>query len=272
MRLLPLAVSTVCLAWSSVSFADDAKPSGAALDACLSAAQDGQAFRDTGKLLAARGRFAECLRESCPGGLRKDCDRFLADTDARLPSVVLRVRRSSGEDILDVQSTLDGQPLEKLDGRAIPLDPGRHVFTARLPGGASLNSEFLLREGEKNRQVDLVDQSAPVESGGKGRTIVTYALLGVSALSFAAFGFFGIRGLNNWTSLTHDCRPRCATSDVDDTRRDFLIADVTLGVGLAALVGATALLVTAPKPAATAGRALPSPALPVGRLSGGWSW
>jgi hypothetical protein len=45
-------------------------------------------------------------------------------------------------------------------------------------------------------------------------------------------------------STLDDCRPRCATADVDTMRRTFLIGDVLLAVGVSALAAAAILYVT----------------------------
>jgi hypothetical protein len=208
------------------------------VDACVAAAQEGQSLRDEGKLLRARVRLAECTAEACPAAVRKDCDRFLADVDARLPSIVVRVRRADGTDVTDARATIDDQGTVT-DGRAVTLDPGRHVVLA-----AGQRAEILLREGEQRRMVDLALPGPPPPRVDRTRTLWGWGLLGASALALGSWAYFGLRGVNEWTDLQAGCRPRCAEGDIDGARTSFLVADVSLvAFALTAGIGAY-LLVT----------------------------
>jgi hypothetical protein len=56
----------------------------------------------------------------------------------------------------------------------------------------------------------------------------------VGAVGLASFGFFAIKSHSAKSDL-EDCKGRCAADEVDAVRRDQIIADVSLGIGVVAL-------------------------------------
>jgi len=68
---------------------------------------------------------------------------------------------------------------------------------------------------------------------------------GVGAVAFASFGYFGLSGLSKRSDLDK-CTPHCRQDDIDATRRSFLVADVSLGIGIVAAALGTYLWVSAP--------------------------
>src|SRR5512142_618073 len=74
-------------------------------DTCIDASVKGQELRDAGKLLDARAKFLLCSREPCPGLLQRDCAAWLANLDARLPSVVISAQDPDGHDTALVKVT-----------------------------------------------------------------------------------------------------------------------------------------------------------------------
>lgn len=74
----------------------------------------------------------------------------------------------------------------------------------------------------------------------------SYALGGVAALGLASFAGFAFAGAS-----LQGCAPGCSTDEVAALRRDYVVADVSLLVALAAAGGAIAFAVTS-KPDGTA--------------------
>ena len=96
---------------------------------CAAAYVQTQALRDAAKLGEARKNAVACSAADCPGFIVKDCTQWLAQIDARMPSVVFEVRDASGAETSAVEVTLDGKPwLAALDGKAKAVDPGRHTL------------------------------------------------------------------------------------------------------------------------------------------------
>jgi hypothetical protein len=132
-----------------------AAPNAAAdATACAQAASQGQTLRDAHKLLEARDQFRACAATTCPRVLQPDCTMWFQDVEKAIPTIVLQAKDGGGGDLIDVRVTVDGQPFAmRLDGLAVAMNPGAHVFRFELPDGASVEKQQVVREGEKNSTV-----------------------------------------------------------------------------------------------------------------------
>ncbi|MFT3772802.1 MAG: hypothetical protein QM820_46020 [Minicystis sp.] len=235
--------------------------------ACVRAADEGQALRDQGKLLAARERFLACSRDACPRLVRTDCAGWLADVDARIPSVVLAAADAGGRDLTDVTVTIDGAPRsDGTSGRAVPLDPGTHRFRFTRPSGAAVEETVILREGERGRAVTArfgeprvpppALPPAPPPEMGRSAIVAAIALGGVAASGAGIFAGLATSAKSNLANLRATCAPNCQQAQVDAVRAKEIGANVALGVGIAAAVAAAVVLIVrpgdAPKPPASA--------------------
>jgi hypothetical protein len=240
--LVVLAVTAV----SSPAHADSA---------CIAAYEQTQTLRKDGKPAAARAQAVTCARDSCPALLAKDCTKWLAELDAVIPTVVLDPRSPSGALRTDVRVKLDGAPFtEKIDGKALPVEPGSRRFTFEAPGAASAESTVVVKEGEKLRKITVT--LAPVEGAGATRAdgerpIPTGVWIfgGVSVIALATSAVFALDGLGRKSDLD-ECKPRCAPEDVDAMSTRFTLADVSLGAGV--MAGAAALYLFLTRPTAEA--------------------
>lgn len=117
---------------------------------CFHAAGNGQTLRDAHKLVEAREQFRVCAAATCPPAVQTDCSGWVTDVDRAIPTVVLSAKDASGNDLFDVSVHVDGAPLaEKLDGVALPIDPGPHTFRFQWPDGTSTERQVLVPEGQK---------------------------------------------------------------------------------------------------------------------------
>jgi hypothetical protein len=228
-------------------------------DLCSQAYEKSQEDRAAGRLNAAIAQLKVCIDASCPAFIREDCSRWMNETEVALPSVVFAVRRD-GQDQMEAEVRCDGAVLvQDLDGKAIPVDPGPHTFTFSIPGLAPIERQLLVREGERNRVVEVdfrtlrtnpflvADKNEPASTAAPSwtsRTYLTYGLGGVGALGIGSFALFAVLGSRQQADLEHDCAPTCRSSQVDSVKTKYLIADLSLGMGLAALGAATYLYVT----------------------------
>ncbi|WP_437730491.1 hypothetical protein [Sorangium sp. So ce1335] len=133
-------------------------------EACFTASEEGQRLRDEGRLREARARFIACGAAACPALVRSDCAGWLSDVTARVPTLILSAQDEEGQDVADVQVTLDGAPLAaRLDGKAVEVDPGEHLLRFERAGSAPVALRLVVREGEKLRRVSarLVRSAAP---------------------------------------------------------------------------------------------------------------
>lgn len=230
-------------------------------EACVKAFDTGQLSRQRGRLKQASTDLLECARPVCPDMLRADCTALLQQIEAALPKLVVVAKDDTDKDLVDVRLSVDGTLVApRLDGRAMSLDPGEHVVRLEANGFKPYEERVLLAEQEGTRRV--VGTLARVSGPAPSPTVVahpaedtthaarspvpvaTWILGGVGVLGFAGFGFFGASGSSDASACA-----QCTQRDVDDVKTKYLVADISLAVGLAAVAGAIYFLVTAPSPA-----------------------
>lgn len=233
------------------------------LDDCVDGFEQAQRLRLDGKLVEAREKLLVCSRPVCPKVTQPDCARWLGEVEARLPTVIVRARAADGNDLDDVATSIDGRKVaERLDGRPRFVDPGPHVFRFEIDGGTRyVEQRVVLLEGEKDRRLsaEFARASPPPPSPGVSATAETtstpdegrraggrlpsesWILGGVSVLALTSFVGFGLSGKSS-----EGCVPNCARTEVDDFRRAYLIADLSLGVAL--VTGGLAVFFALTKP------------------------
>jgi hypothetical protein len=150
LSLLPIATVT------HAAHADDDKA------ACLEAASQGQRLRGAHKLFEAREQLRVCARAQCPAVVQSDCAAWLDSVEKALPSVVLAAKSGAGADLIDVKVTADGQPFAtKMDGQAVPIDPGPHTFHFEAADGTAVDQQVVVREGLQSQPVSVVIGAPP---------------------------------------------------------------------------------------------------------------
>ena len=234
----------------TLAFAADAKEAKAAKLACVTASDKAQSLRTDGKLVDAREQLLICAREICPGPVRKDCTRRLGELEDALPSIVIAGKDSGGKDVIDVRVTIDGVVvLEKLDGKALSVDPGAHAFKFEHGKEPPVVEQVLVHEGVKNRMLTVtfpVTAPPPRPEDRKPTVpLATWILGGVGVVGLGSFAFFGLGARSRAEELRTTCAPTCAGSDVDSLKTRMRVADISLGVGVLALGGATVFFMLA---------------------------
>jgi hypothetical protein len=224
--------------------------------ACVASSTDGQALRDSGKLTEAREKLVACARDECPVIVRKYCAEWLAQVEDRIPSVVFRAQTADGGDVTDATVTVDGGAAHAVDGTATRLDPGEHSVRFEHRGDPAVEMHVVVAETEKGRIVSArfaakavapepsPESSAPPASGGGGVSPVAIALAGVGVLGLGSFAYFGLTASSDLNNLRQTCAPTCASSDLDAVKQKALFADISLGVGVAALGAAAVVFFT----------------------------
>jgi hypothetical protein len=226
--------------------------------ACVQAHTSGQREAKAGRLKAASELFASCVsQEACPDAIRAECAEFRKDTERSVPTLIFAALDEQGGDLIQVRVYSSDQVLaQSLDGRPIAVDPGQHHFKFELPSGQVLESQVLVREGEKNRIVSVrakaeAKPSAPApatESSEIQRKLPTsfWIASGVGAAALASWGVFAVMGHGKQSTLA-ECSPNCPDSsraDYDAMHTDYLIADISLGVAVASAGVATWLFLS----------------------------
>ncbi len=222
---------------------------------CLSAHKQAQLDRADGKLKASRDQLFRCARRECPAPVRAECSGWLDEVSAALPTLVIQVRDAQGADLSDVRVFVDGELLtSRLDGRPLDVDPGAQTFRFEAKDGRRLEQSVIVRQGEKDRLLQVRFEPArapknksrkpPVASRpppegrpepGQGAPTLSYVLMGVGGVGVGAFGYFAATGFSRESDLKDQCAPRCSQSEIDSVRHRYIAADVSLGVGVAAL-------------------------------------
>jgi hypothetical protein len=223
-------------------------------NACGAAFSKAPDLIKAGRLLEARDALVQCAADPCPANMRPLCAGDLRNLEPQVPTVVFVAKTSRGEDVITVRVT-DGarSVVDRLDGRAIPLDPGPHRFRFETADGVVVEVPALLHEGEKLRAVTAVLPPNNREEGrdsGQGTSTrpipwTVYALSGVAAVATASFAYFGVRGLNERAALA-SCEGSCPHDEVQAVRDSYLVANVSLGVAIVAAGVAVTLFVVRP--------------------------
>jgi len=233
-----------------------AKPCGAqskGKEECVAAYEQAQVAKQEGDLLKAERQLVSCAGAGCPDAMQADCTRWLEEVHTALPSVVFRALTESGADIADARVELDGQPERILDGRAIAVNPGTHRVIVRAPHFAPVTFQAQFAEGQKLRQETLtlypIAGSAPRPESVSGEpgprsasqrrlTVVQWVGAGSAVVGALGLTYFGLKARAGETELD-GCSPICSTSAVAEVKRDYVAANISLGLGIVGLTVAT---------------------------------
>lgn len=220
---------------------------------CLEAYDKSQTLRQEDKLVGAREQLLICARNVCPEILRKDCTQWLDDVDRSLPTIVLAVKDSRGQDLVDVTVTVDGEPfVTQIDGKAVPVDPGVRMFRFAVPGEEPLEKRIVIHAAAKNRPIAIQfrgeEGSGDTPPGGEdaqsgGPPTAAYVFGGIGLVGLGAFAYFGTQ-FDSKLDEMDACKPNCAQADADDASFTRTMAFVSAGIGVVSLGVATYLFVS----------------------------
>jgi hypothetical protein len=263
-RLAALA----CASFVGITVAG-AKPARADDAACVAASENEIPLRKAGHLRDALKQLVICAASTCPSEVASECGRRIVVLNAALPTLVLSATDGAGNDVVTVSVTLDGAPfLAALDGQAQPIDPGSHSLTFTEPGKPPVEKTVLVREGEKDRHINVVlgppGAGAPA-TGSSWSTQKTIALAagGVGIVGIGLGTAFGIIATSDASTTKSDCVAATCTSSQHATALTEHSSATTAGnvstatfiVGAVGVAAGVVLWFTAPKgekPAAAA--------------------
>lgn len=226
---------------------------------CIAAHAAAQRARHAERLREARAQSARCADEECPEVVRQECGAWLQELAKDQPSVLFVARDGRGRALMDVEVREGAvQLVERLDGRSLEVDPGTHRF--RFTRGAeSVEVVAFVRAGDKQSLIEAVFNvpaadkarrgipAKPSLARRRGLPTESWILGGVGAVGFASAVYFGLTGLSRQRDMESGCAPRCASGEIDDMQRRYLVADISLGVGLLATAGALWFALAAPE-------------------------
>ena len=223
---------------------------------CAESYEAAQERRAAGDLQGALEQLKLCVRDECKDFMRADCSTWIGQVEAAMPTVVFAARRD-GRDLSQVRILQDGEVLtEVIDGTPIPVNPGHYGFRFETAGSPAEARDLVIRAGEKNRivRIEFVtsppaappeppaqpQNPPPQDSSTDGRSNVVPIVFGaVGVVGVAGFATFAVLGREQESDLQATCAPHCTDAQVAPVRAKYLVADVSLGVGVLALAAST---------------------------------
>jgi hypothetical protein len=204
---------------------------------------DAQRYQRDGKLLDARAALVRCAQRDCPKQAQSDCAEWMEQVEARLPTIVVRVQDAEGRDVIGAELFLDGSPIpDSADGRALEIDPGAHQLRVEAPSFLPREERITTLEGEKSRRIDLLlsPVAPPPHLSTPSATVPLWIYLTGSTglVGMGSFAYFAITSTRDYENLRSTCAPSCSGSETDPIARKQLVADLSLGVGIAGLSSA----------------------------------
>jgi hypothetical protein len=133
---------------------------------CMNSYKQGKLLQKAVRLHQAKEAMLRCTRINCSPALRKECMFILEKLEQDAPTVVLDVTDDRGNPVTNVRVTMDGRPLvSRIDGRALPVDPGFHEFVFENAGVIFAKEKAVILQGQRNRAIsaNLVWRRKPGE-------------------------------------------------------------------------------------------------------------
>lgn len=268
-RVAGVIVATTCSVAALPAFADEPNVCTDAYE--QSQIQMKQRTSDgESALLRARASLLTCMRSNCKDWMVADCSKWLSEVEARIPTVVFSARNTAGRDLTEIQvQKPTGQTLTaRIDGRAIELEPGQHVFIFVSEDGTRVEKPALVREGEKAQSIVATfeasaeelakarGQSGPIVGpGDKGRTetepgtlqYVGYGAAGIGVVGLGIGAIFGITAINKKATAECGGDNFCNNPDaLADAKSAANVATVGFIAGAVLLAGGVALVLFTP--------------------------
>jgi hypothetical protein len=215
----------------------------------------GVAEERTGHLVAAQAAYKQAREEAADKALTDELKTANAALEAirpRIPQIIF----SPSEALSGADLRVDGNAAQPTQG-VLLVDPGEHRIKATSPGKGDFRATVSLNEGEQRRLTVVFGQSAPdgsasVEPSGRpiapdsGSSSPPVGVIVVGGLGLVAAGVGGaLYGLGSaqYDKAQKECGAAPCTKEVADRgnagRVQIIAGDALMGVGAAAVVGAS---------------------------------
>jgi hypothetical protein len=214
-----------------------------------------------------------CGAASCPVDIRKECTRRLDEVSTNLPTILFVVKDPLGNDLSAVRVTMDQELLaERLEGTALPVDPGVHTFTFETAGQPAVTKQLLIQQGQRDRQ-ELVtlgssppplsapppppprQEGQPSHAGAWGtQRILAIVAEGIGVVGLGVGSAFGVMALSKKSAAQSvcpgaGCPTQAGANDWSDAKTEAQISDALFLVGGLGIAGGAVLWFTAPRSA-----------------------
>jgi hypothetical protein len=185
--------------------------------------------------------------------------RFAQQAEASLPSFVF-LAKTVNSDLTNVRVLVDGDVVaEKLDGRAISVNPGVHLVRFEAKGYPVVERQLVATEGKQLRPITVQFEeqreisttaskparAEPVAEEASSSHTASWILGGLGGACLGGFAYFGLTATSDYNALKDTCgqTSSCTQDQVDGFESKAVVADVLLGVGLASLSAAAVVWV-----------------------------
>ena len=259
---------------------------------CVQSFENAQRQRKEGKLKASVESLIACSQPNCPAFISKECTSIYSEVQSSLPSITVRATDGQGQLLTEVDVFVDGELLtKKLDGRAVPIDPGVHEVRFETAGKAPISQKVLVAEGEKNKLVSVeypapkpttpeptaasptapiapVATPQPVEKSGP--PIAAYVVGGLGIAAVGAGVILRVVADGEYDDLKGSCSPNCTSDDTDPVDMKYNLSIASFAVGGAAIATSAVLFILhagSEKSAPTAGLSVGPVAIGQGALA-----
>jgi hypothetical protein len=229
-------IQVICAAIAAFGLMGASTAAGADADpaSCIADHADGQVLTRSGKFLEARARFHQCASSACPTPVQKDCRDFALAVERLIPTLRVTITDHDGRDLSAVGVEVDGARLNIEHARQLTeVNPGPHEFRFETEDHRVVQVRVFAKIGEKSRDV-IAHMPAPIRSLHTPAP-VEVALAGLGVVGLGLFAGFGLSGYSLQQDLDR-CAPYCQNREqADRMRSKYLVADVSLGLGLVSL-------------------------------------
>lgn len=253
-RLWP-RILTLTVAWGSSAHAEGEGSKAEQAATCAASFEQSQVLRKNSQLRAARAELLKCAQLQCREAIRNQCSAWLEDAEKATPSLIIEAT-IDGEERTDLQVAVDGTPAEEWSPtKALEIDPGEHLLRVTAPNFPPAEKRIIMREGDKRRVFSFSfgaakppvtvappapspERAPPPVAMHRPVPAITYVLAGTALVGGGVFAALASKAKQQEKQLRTDCSPSCTDDQVDDLKSRYLMANVALGVGGAAAVGA----------------------------------
>src|SRR5512145_2929710 len=181
---------------------------------------------------------------ACAKLIQRDCKVLGRAVEKSMPTLNLTVLDHRGQPLPNFGIEVDGVALPRdASHRVVASDPGNRRIRITVSGRQVADVTIPVRAQGKNQSV-VIQLAAPNSASAKARN-ASYGLAGVGTVGLLSFVGFGISGYLDQRKLEDRSRLADVENDyalADRMRRKYVIADVSLGIGLVSLGAATYLL------------------------------
>jgi hypothetical protein len=261
----------VAFLFSAGAMADSTSGKSMSTRACVTAYESARAQEASGGLRAALAAFEECDQAICGGLLQQTCSAGRVRLEADLPTIVPKATDDSGKPLVGVSVRMDGQLLiSRLDG-AVAVDPGVRELTFEVDDRVAVTEKLVIVQGQHDRVVPVVlppsahktanarakaapelssapnerDTQGPLQVGAtsavhsRSTSALPYLLSAVGVAGLGGYGVVTYLGRRENSRMVAECPPTCSQARVTHIRTIYFAADVSLGLGIAAIGTAT---------------------------------